>query len=122
MIPKSIGPMESVERASPSFTSLNTVAPPNVGKPRRKLNSAACFGWYRIALAAIVVVGMNYGYFAEDGNNAPSTPEGGEITSSTLEPVTLEIDHCPALPVAIHETPSTITGPTTDCQWPFLIS
>jgi len=82
----------------------------------------ALFGWYRIALAAIVVVGMNYGYFAEDGNNAPSTPEGGEITSSTLEPVTLEIDHCPALPVAIHETPSTITGPTTDCQWPFLIS
>ena len=82
----------------------------------------ALFGWYRIALAIIVVVGLNYGYFGGDGNNAASTSGGGEIISSTPPAVTLEIDHCPALPVAIHETPSKITGPTTDCQWPVLIS
>jgi len=82
----------------------------------------ALFGWYRIALAIVVVILINYGYFAGDGNNAPSTPDGGDNSSTTVEPVTFEIDHCPALPVAIHVTPSTITGPTADCQCPVLIS
>ena len=72
----------------------------------------ALFGWYRIALAIIVAI-----YFW-DGNNASSTPIGGEATSSTVAPVTFENDHCPAFPVAIQEMPSTITGPTADCHLP----
>ena len=82
----------------------------------------ALFGWYRIVLGAIVIVMINYGYFSSDGNRETNTSDGGDNSSTTVEPVTLEIDHCPALPVAIHVTPSTITGPTTDCQWPVLIS
>jgi len=77
----------------------------------------ALFGWYRIALAIVVVI-----YFWGDGNKESSTLDGGVITSSTTSPVTFENDHCPALPVAIQETPSTITGPTADCQRPTLIS
>lgn len=76
----------------------------------------ALFGWYRIALAILVAI-----YFW-DGNNASSTPLGGEDTSSTVAPVTFENDHCPAFPVAIHETPSTITGPTADCHLPVFTS
>ncbi len=76
----------------------------------------ALFGWYRIALAILVVI-----YFWE-GNNASITPTGGEDTSSTVEPVTFENDHCPAFPVAIQETPSTITGPTADCHLPIFTS
>jgi undecaprenyl-diphosphatase len=75
------------------------------------------FGWYRIALAIIVVI-----YFWDGGNNKLSTPEGGEATSSTLTPLIFANDHCPALPIAIQATPSTITGPTADCHRPVLIS
>ena len=85
----------------------------------------ALFGWYRIALATVAVVGMNYGYFGDvgnDGNNEETTSRGGSATSSIPPSVTLEIDHCPAFPVAIQDSPCTITGPTTDCQWPVLIS
>ena len=77
----------------------------------------ALFGWYRIALALVVAI-----YFWDEGNKDASTPSGGDATSSTLAPVTFENDHCPALPVAIQETPSTITGPTADCHLPVLIS
>lgn len=77
----------------------------------------ALFGWYRIALAIIVAI-----YFWGDGNKESSTLDGGIATSSTVAPVTFENDHCPALPVAIQETPSTITGPTADCHLPVLIS
>ena len=82
----------------------------------------ALFGWYRIALAIVAVIGIKYGYFAGGGNNAPRTPNGGETTSSTVEPVTFEIDHCPALPVAIQTVPSTMTGPIAHCHLPFIIS
>jgi undecaprenyl-diphosphatase len=82
----------------------------------------ALFGWYRIALAVIVVIGMNYGYFGDDGNKDETTAEGGSAISSVPPSVTLEIDHCPAFPVAIQDWPLTITGPTTDCQCPVLIS
>jgi len=82
----------------------------------------ALFGWYRIVLAVVISVGMYTGYITFEGNNSSRTETGGEITSSTCAPEILEIDHCPALPVAIHETPLTITGPTTDCQWPDFIS
>ena len=82
----------------------------------------ALFGWYRIALAAIVIVMINYGFFSSDGNSESNTSDGGDNSSFTVEPATFEIDHCPALPVAIHVTPSTITGPTADCQCPVLIS
>ncbi|MFT4593503.1 MAG: undecaprenyl-diphosphatase [Phycisphaerales bacterium] len=81
----------------------------------------ALFGWYRIALAIAVIVGMNLGYFA-DGNNADNTSDGGEITSSVVDPVTFNTDHCPALPVAIQIVPSNITGPMADCQRPLIIS
>lgn len=77
----------------------------------------ALFGWYRIALAIIVAV-----YFWDGGNNKSSTPVGGEATSSTVTPSIFANDHCPALPVAIHAMPSTITGPTADCHRPVLIS
>ena len=77
----------------------------------------ALFGWYRIALAIVVVV-----YFADGVNNESSTPDGGAAISSTVSPVTFANDHCPAFPVAIQETPSTITGPTADCHLPDLIS
>ncbi|MBC8202035.1 MAG: undecaprenyl-diphosphate phosphatase [Planctomycetes bacterium] len=76
----------------------------------------ALFGWYRIALAIVVSI-----YFW-DANNESTTALGGEAISSTVEPVTSKNDHCPALPVAIQETPSTMTGPTTDCHLPVLIS
>jgi len=76
----------------------------------------ALFGWYRIVLACIVAIGMHQGYFTFEGNNSLRTHEGGEISSVISEPSTLEIVHWLALPVAIQETPSTITGPTTDCQ------
>ena len=82
----------------------------------------AIFGWYRIALATVVIVGINYGYFGEEGNKDETTADGASAISSVPPSVTLEMDHCPAFPVATHETPSTITGPTTDCQWPVLIS
>ena len=76
----------------------------------------AIFGWYRIALAAIVAIGLYGGYFSLAGNNESSTSLGGEAMFSTLLPITFENDHCPELPVAIQASPSTITGPTTDCQ------
>ena len=82
----------------------------------------ALFGWYRIVLATVLAIGMYNAYFALDGNNSASTEEGGETISSTCAPDTFEIDHCPALPVAIHTMPSIMTGPTTDCQWPDLSS
>jgi len=82
----------------------------------------ALFGWYRLALAAVVAIGIYSGYFSLDGKSENSTLGGGEATSSTVAPVTFENDHCPALPVAIQETPSTITGPTADCHLPVLIS
>jgi undecaprenyl-diphosphatase len=81
----------------------------------------ALFGWYRIAFAIVVLVLWYNGYFGE-GNNDSSTEDGGSAISSAPPTVTLKIDHCPALPVAIQERPSTITGPTTDCQFPVLIS
>ncbi len=77
----------------------------------------ALFGWYRIALAIFLVI-----YFWDGGNSETSTPSGGNAISSTVSPVTLENDHCPAFPVAIQEIPSTITGPTADCHLPVLIS
>ena len=76
----------------------------------------ALFGWYRIALALVVAI-----YFW-DANNASSTSLVGVATSSIVEPVILVNDHCPALPVAIQETPSRKTGPTADCHLPVLIS
>jgi len=76
----------------------------------------AIFGWYRLALAAIFAIGLYGGYFSLEGNNEPSTSTGGVATLSTSEPVTFENDHCPELPIAIQAFPSTITGPTTDCQ------
>ena len=82
----------------------------------------AIFGWYRIAIALVVAVGLYRGYFSLEGNIASSTEVGGEAISSIPPSITLENDHCPALPVATQEIPSTITGPTTDCQWPVLIS
>ena len=81
----------------------------------------ALFGWYRIVLAIVVLALWYKGYFSE-GNNDSSTEDGGSAISSTPASVTFETDHCPALPVANHETPFTMTGPTTDCQWPVLIS
>ena len=81
----------------------------------------ALFGWYRIALAIAVIVGMNFGYFT-DGNNSDNTSDGGETTSSAVDPVTFNTDHCPALPVAIQTVPSKITGPMADCQRPLIIS
>jgi undecaprenyl-diphosphatase len=77
----------------------------------------ALFGWYRIALAIVFAIGIYGGYFTL-GNNAASTSEGGDTISSTESPITFKNDHCPAFPVADHVAPSTITGPTTDCQWP----
>ncbi len=82
----------------------------------------ALFGWYRLVLAAVVAIGIYGGYFSLEGNNESNTIEEGDATSSTVESVTFEIDHCPALPVAIQETPSTIAGPTVDCHLPVLIS
>ena len=76
----------------------------------------AIFGWYRLALAAIFAIGLYGGYFSLEGNNIPSTLADGVATLSTSEPVTFENDHCPELPIAIQVLPSTITGPTTDCQ------
>ncbi len=76
----------------------------------------AIFGWYRLALAAIFAIGLYGGYFSLEGNNESSTSAGGVAMFSTLEPITFENDHYPELPVAIHALPSTITGPTTDCQ------
>ncbi len=81
----------------------------------------ALFGWYRIALAIIVASGLYGGYFTL-GNNTSNTAGEGSETSSTSAPITFKYDHCPALPVATHVAPSTITGPTTDCQCPTLIS
>ena len=81
----------------------------------------ALFGWYRIALAIVFAVGIYSGYITL-GNNALNTAGEGSETSSTSAPITFEYDHCPALPVATHVAPSTITGPTTDCQCPTLIS
>ena len=81
----------------------------------------ALFGWYRIALAIVVLALWYKGYFSE-GNNVVSTEVGGSAISSTPASVTFENDHCPALPVAIQETPSTITGPTADCHLPVFIS
>ena len=77
----------------------------------------ALFGWYRIALAIVFAIGIYGGYFTL-GNNASSTSTGGEEISSTAVPVTFKNDHCPALPVADHVEFSSITGPTTVCQWP----
>ncbi|MBC8203855.1 MAG: undecaprenyl-diphosphate phosphatase [Planctomycetes bacterium] len=77
----------------------------------------ALFGWYRIALAIVFAIGIYGGYFTF-GNNASSTSTGGEEISSTAVPVTFKNDHCPALPVADHVEFSSITGPTTVCQWP----
>jgi hypothetical protein len=82
----------------------------------------ALFGWYRLALAAIIAIGLYGGYFTLDGNNESSTTDGGTATSSTVAPVTLENDHCPAFPVATQGVPSTMTGPTADCHIPLLIS
>jgi undecaprenyl-diphosphatase len=82
----------------------------------------ALFGWYRLVLAAIFAIGLYGGYFTLDGNNESSTTDGGAATSSTVAPVTLENDHCPALPVAIQGVPLTRTGPTADCHIPVLIS
>jgi undecaprenyl-diphosphatase len=81
----------------------------------------ALFGWYRIALAIVFAIGLYSGYFTL-GNNAPNTSEDGVDTSSIPEPITFVYDHCPALPVATHATPSTMTGPIAVCQWPTLIS
>ena len=81
----------------------------------------ALFGWYRIVLAIVFAIGLNSGYFTL-GNNAPNTSEDGVDTSSISEPITFVYDHCPALPVATHATPSTMTGPIADCQCPTLIS
>ena len=77
----------------------------------------ALFGWYRIALAIVFAVGIYSGYFTF-GNNASSTPAGGDADSTTEVSVTFKNDHCPALPVADQVAPSMMTGPTTDCQWP----
>ena len=77
----------------------------------------ALFGWYRIALAIVVGIGLYSGYFTF-GNNASSTPTGGDAVSTTEVSVTFKNDHCPALPVADQVAPSMMTGPTTDCQWP----
>ncbi|MBC8309136.1 MAG: undecaprenyl-diphosphate phosphatase [Phycisphaerales bacterium] len=76
----------------------------------------ALFGWYRIALAIIVAI-----YFW-GGKSEERTSDVGAATSSIVVPVTFEKDHCPAFPVAIQETPSTITGPTADCHRPVFIS
>jgi hypothetical protein len=81
----------------------------------------ALFGWYRIVLAIVFAIGLYSGYFTL-GNNAPNTSEDGVDTSSIPEPITFVYDHCPALPVATHATPSTMTGPIADCQCPTLIS
>ena len=81
----------------------------------------ALFGWYRIALAIVFAIGIYGGYFTL-GNNTSNTAGEGSETSSTSAPITFKYDHCPALPVATHVAPSTITGPTTDCQCPTLIS
>ena len=81
----------------------------------------ALFGWYRIVLAIVVAIGLQSGYFTL-GNSAPNTSEDGLDTSSNFEPTTFVYDHCPALPVATHATPSTMTGPIADCQCPTLIS
>ena len=81
----------------------------------------ALFGWYRIALAIIVVWGMSAGYFG-DGNNSDSTSDGGETTSSAVAPQIFSTDHCPALPVATQTVPFISTGPTADCQRPLNIS
>ncbi len=77
----------------------------------------ALFGWYRIALAIVFAIGLYIGYFTL-GNNASSTATGGEEISSTAVPDTFKKDHCPAFPVADHVELSSITGPTTVCQWP----
>ncbi|MDP7009588.1 MAG: undecaprenyl-diphosphate phosphatase [Phycisphaerales bacterium] len=82
----------------------------------------ALFGWYRIALAIVFAIGLNSGYFTLEGNNDSTTSPDGTRTSSTLPSVTLPYDHCLAFPVAIHVSPPTITGPTTDCQCPAMIS
>ena len=81
----------------------------------------ALFGWYRIALALVVGLGLYSGYFTL-GNNTSSTPAGGDDISSTEAAVTFKNDHWPALPVADQVAPSMMTGPTTDCQWPTAIS
>ena len=82
----------------------------------------AIFGWYRLAFATFIAIGLYCGYFSLEGNKAESTSAGGEAMFSTMLPVTFENDHCPEFPIAIQAVPSTITGPTTDCQWPVLIS
>ena len=81
----------------------------------------AIFGWYRIALAGVVLVALSNGYFDEEGKSARNTVGGTSEKSSTLPFPILKIDHCPELPVATHDVPSTITGPTAVCQCPDLI-
>jgi len=82
----------------------------------------AIFGWYRIALAGVLAFGIYNDYFTLDGNKVPitSTPAGStliELPSTILDTV-----HWPTSRVAIHNSPLTSTGPTTDCQLPVNIS
>ena len=82
----------------------------------------ALFGWYRIAIALLVTLGLWNGYLSIDGNNASNTAEGTTETSSTSSPLTLDTFHCFAFPVATQTSPLTTTGPTAACQCPEIIS
>ena len=82
----------------------------------------AVFGWYRVVLAIVVGLGLYSGYFSLEGNNASSTSEEGSAMTSIVSPITFEHDHSPAPNVATQVTPSTITGPTTDCHRPIATS
>ena len=78
----------------------------------------ALFGWYRIALAILVAIGLWSGYLSLTGKSNEKVFDGGSATSSAANSLILKKDQFPELLVATHATPSITTGPATVCQFP----
>ncbi len=72
----------------------------------------AIFGWYRLALAAVVAMGL-FGGYLDMPNNVDRTDDGADIASA-LPASIRQVDQVPSLSVATHVLPSTTTGPATD--------